>query len=198
MPLVRKRKIKKKYIGRKKCAPQKCAYFDTAANEQCNKNAVGRSTLCEKHGGLRYDPALALSTKESKELIAITATKFRLDYHPLNYIALSREGLSPVEIAAKFQVGLNTVESWAEVHSDFQFAFQLGQALYESWWLMKGKKGLNKRGFNTSLFKFLTGNKLGYSDKIESKNLNINQNMHGVLVVPEKVTEAEWEDSFEK
>jgi hypothetical protein len=35
-------------------------------------------------------------------------------------------------------------------------------------------------------------NKLGYSDKIEQKN--INTNIHGVLVIPDKVTIEEWEN----
>ena len=69
-------------------------------------------------------------------------------------------------------------------------------ALYESWWLVKGKEGLdNPRDFNTPLYKFLTGNKLGYSDKVESKNFNVNA---GVLVVP-KTPESleEWEKKEE-
>ena len=77
-------------------------------------------------------------------------------------------------------------------------AFEVGQVLHEAWYLKTGKDGLKQRGFNTTLFKFLAGNKLGYSDKMESKNFNLNQNVHGVLVVPAKVSEEEWEANFDK
>jgi hypothetical protein len=56
----------------------------------------------------------------------------------------------------------------------------------------EGKDNLDNRGYNTGLFKFLTGNKLGYSDKIESKNLNVTA---GVLMVPATMEAEEWEAS---
>ena len=73
----------------------------------------------------------------------------------------------------------------------FNKAYDIGKAMHEAWWIEQGKSGLNNRGFNTSLFKFLTSNKLGYSDKMETKNMNMN--VHGVLMVPDKVSEEEWE-----
>jgi hypothetical protein len=197
MVLKRKRKLKKKYEKRRgidKYEKVKCKFFENG--KRCNRNAVGKSTLCEKHGGLRYDPELALDTEQTKEVIKVTNTLFRLDYHPMKFIDLSREGMSPVEIAAEFNISESTLKGWAERYLDFQLAFDVGKVLHESWWLQKGKDGLDKRGFNTPLYKFLTGNKLGYADKVESKNLNLNQNVSGVLVVPEKVSEEEWEANF--
>ena len=198
MPLIRKKKLKKKFVGKKMYKKQKCAYF-SKRGIRCKRNAVGKSTLCEKHGGEKYDPTLALSTQETKDVMASPGgvTKFRLDYHPMSYITHSREGLSPVEIAAEFEVGVKTLERWAEHYSDMQTAYEIGAAIQEAWWLMKGKEGLDQRGFNTGLYKFLTGNKLGYADKVESKNFNLNATAHGVLVVPAKVSEEEWEASFE-
>jgi len=187
--LTRKKKIKKKYKIKTEYKKKKCSFVDSDG-KRCKRNAVGKSSLCQKHGGLKYDPDLALSVSETKEVLG--RTKFNPSVHPIKFIEYSAEGLSPVEIAAKFLVGRNTLEGWAERYIEFLTAFDVGKVLYESWWLAKGKDGLEKRGFNTPLYKFLTGNKLGYSDKSESRNLNINQNLHGVLVVPEKQTEDEW------
>ena len=118
-------------------------------------------------------------------------SKFNPAIHPINYIDLSREGKSAVEIAALFNVSINTLNVWAETHQTFNTAYEIGKALHEAWWLKKGKGGLRDRFFNTSLFKFLTGNTIGYSEKQETKNFNVNA--HGVLAVPSKVSIDEWE-----
>ena len=106
-------------------------------------------------------------------------------------IDLSRQGMSDVEIAAEIGVGVSTLRGWADQYEEFSTAYEIGQALHESWYLQKGKAGLDQRNFNTSLFKFLTGNKLGYADKVETKNLNMNT--CGVLVAPAKQSMDEWE-----
>jgi len=172
----------------KRFIKQKCAFI-YACGTQCTKNAVGKSTLCKKHGG---DPIIKenLIKPEEMSLVGILE-KYDAERHPTLFIDLSRQGLSEVEIAAEFEVGVGTLRGWAEKFEMFSVAFEIGKALHESWWLQQGKSGLNNRGFNTSLFKFLTSNKLGYSDKMETKNMNMS--VHGVLVIPDKVTEEEWE-----
>jgi hypothetical protein len=101
--------------------------------------------------------------------------------------------MSTVEIAATIGVGEITLKNWSENFQEFSVAFEIGKALHESWWIEKGKSGLESRNFNTPLYKFLTGNKLGYAEKTESKNFNMNT--CGVLVVPAKQTVDEWEAS---
>ena len=184
------RKIKKKFKRITKYNKQKCAFVKNG--NQCKRNAVGKSTLCKKHGGDPIVPA-NLVKKDEHHLIGIN-TKFDPGYHPLQFIDLSRSGLSDVEIAAEFQVGITTLRDWNEKFAEFNLAYEIGQALHETWWLQQGKNGLRDRSFNTNLFKFLTGNKLGYSEKIESKNLNMN--IHGVLMVPDAVTEEQWEEDI--
>ena len=192
-----KKKLKTKYKTKvkKKYEKKKCAFHE--GEKRCTNNAVGKSQLCKKHGGRKIDPALALTPAETLKEVQIVQTKFKPAVHPLQFINLSREGLSLVEIAAHFSVGVHTIEAWAEKYSEMAIAYEIGNALHEAWWLAKGKDGLDSRSFNTGLFKFLTGNKLGYADKIESKNMNMNMNAHGVLVVPAKMNEKEWEQSFE-
>jgi len=198
MTLNRMRKLKKKYKKnhtKEQYPKAKCA-FVSASGKPCKRNAVGKSTLCIRHGGTKYDSSLTLSGEDVHALVESGQTKFLPEIHPIRYIELSKEGLSPVEIAAQFQIGYDTLENWAERYSDFQIAHDIGKVLHEAWWLSKGKDGLEVRHFNTGLFKFLTGQTLGYSDKRENKN--INTNLHGVLVVPKKVTEEEWENPIDK
>lgn len=177
----------RKRVKRLKYRKQRCAFVSDG--KQCKKLAVGKSTLCKKHGG---NPIIKdnLIKQEDHALIGLNS-KFDPTIHPVMFMDLSRSGLSDIEIAAEFSVGINTLRAWAEKYEMFATAYEIGQALHEAWWLQQGKAGLNNRGFNTSLFKFLTSNKLGYSDKMETKSLNMN--VHGVLVIPDQVSEEEWE-----
>lgn len=182
---VRKLKRKKIYVK------EKCHHIKEDGS-RCIRNCIGSGQLCKMHGGVRdLDNVLS---KEALQLMTASVgkiTKFNPAIHPLQFIDLSRQGLSEVEIAAELEVGITTLKGWSDKFEEFSVAYEIGQALHESWWLQKGKAGLDSRNFNTSLFKFLTGNKLGYADKIETKNLNMTA--HGVLVVPAKQSIDEWE-----
>jgi len=184
---VKKLRRKKVYVK------EKCKFVDENG-KKCTRNAIGSGQLCFKHGGTKdltnvlSVEALQLYTAEVGKI-----KKFDPFMHPLQMIDLSRQGLSEVEIAAEIGIGISTLRKWSEDYEPFTIAYEIGQALHESWWLKQGKAGLNDRFFNTSLFKFLTSNKLGYAEKTESKNLNMTA--HGVLVVPAKQTELEWEQA---
>lgn len=183
--VIVKRKLRKRY------KKQKCAYVAIVGVDSipCRKNAVGKSTLCKEHGGNPIDHDNLVSVIDDKSVLG--NSKFDAKVHPLLFIDLSRQGMSEVEIAASFEIGKDTLLKWAERYKEFATAFEIGQALHEAWWLQQGKSGLhNVRNFNTVLFKFLTGNKLGYSEKIENKNLNMN--VHGVLLVPSKISPEDW------
>jgi hypothetical protein len=182
---IKTRKLKKRY------KKQKCAFYMmnlAGENIRCKRNAVGSSTLCSDHGGERIDKKNLILASESTLSIN---SKFKPHIHPILFIDLSRQGMSEVEIAAEFQIGVSTLKKWSETFAEMATAYEIGKALHEAWWLQQGKSGLNNvRNFNTNLFKFLTGNKLGYSDKIQTTNLNMNT--HGVLLVPGVVSESEW------
>jgi len=157
--------------------------------EGCTHNAVGKGVICKRCGG---DPVIKENLLEVREIPIGTLmnTKYDPDGHPLQFIALSREGLSDVEIAAEFGVSVTTLRGWSERFADFNTAYDIGKDMHEAWWLREGKENLDNRSYNTGLFKFLAGNKLGYSDKMESKNLNITA---GVLMVPAQQSQKEWE-----
>ena len=73
---------------------------------------------------------------------------------------------------------------------------EIGEAMHETWYLLQGKNNLENPRFNTGLFKFLTANKLGYAEKVESKNINMNA--HGVLLIPNQQSEDEWAANAQK
>lgn len=187
LPLKRRLKRKKIYVK------AKCQFHDENG-KRCKRLAIGKGQTCALHGGTK-DLMNTLSPEATQLYLAHKgeAVKFNPGIHPLQMIDLSRQGLSEVEIAAEMQVGVNTLRGWVDTYQAFAVAHDIGQALYESWWLQKGKSGLDSRNFNTTLFKFLTGNKLGYADKVETKNFNMNT--CGVLVAPPKQSMDEWEAS---
>lgn len=198
LPPISKRKLKRKRIAEeaelkphitKKYKRQKCDFIDSNG-KRCSNNAVGKGTLCKKHGGnpiVKENLVPALIEKKS----LISVTKYKPETHPIEFIDFSRRGMSEVEIAAEFQVSVRAIKRWAEKFESFSIAYEIGQAMHEAWWINQGKNNLNARDFNTNLFKFLTSNKLGYSDKMETKSTNLN--IHGVLLAPDVVTEDEWE-----
>ena len=190
--------IKNKRIKQKKVYPKERCHFIKSNGKRCRALAIGSGQLCKKHGGTLDRSSLIKEGSIEHKLIAklepdtIHTVHYDPKVHPFQMIKLSSEGLSEVEIAAKLKISVRKLQRWSETYEMFAEAYDVGMALYESWWLNKGKEGLeNPRDFNTSLYKFLTGNKLGYSDKVESKNFNVNA---GVLVVPKTPKSIEeWE-----
>jgi hypothetical protein len=166
---------------------ERCSYV-YPDGKQCARNAVGKWNVCQKHGG---DPVIQENLLKKNEIPDILkGKKYDADFHPMEYLVLAKSGMSSVEIAAEFEIPLRELVLWSETYAEFNKAYEIGEALHEAWYLREGKKNLDNRGYNSELFKFLTGNKLGWSTKTESKNLNVNA---GVLIVPGRVTEEEWE-----
>ena len=178
-----KRKEKKSFKRRK------CEHVDSEG-KRCNCAALGSSNVCRKHGA--PIGTLAIPYKKTSRSIK-QMTKFRPNFHPMQFISMSREGMSDVEIAGSFGVAKDTLLNWAETFEEFAMAYEVGKSLEEAYYIRDGRHNLNNCRYNTSLFKFMTGNRLGYSDKIESRNFNMN--VSGVLKIPNKMTESEWEDA---
>lgn len=121
----------------------------------------------------------------------LSRTKFSIEKHPLLYIKLSRIGKSDVEIAAEFGISLETLMRWISEISEMKEAYEIGQTMYEAFFLKKGVENLENDRFNNVLYKYLTMNKLGYSDKVETKS-TVN-GLHGVMVVPGTMSVSDWE-----
>ena len=165
----------------------KCGFID-GNDKQCRRNAIRGDHFCRKHGGT--SGALALPVNEN---IVVTGNRFSPSYHPLEYIKLASEGLSDVEIAQEFNISKQTLLNWADKYSQFSEAYELGKTIEEAGYIRIGRNNLTNTRFNTHLFKFMTGNRLGYAEKVESKNLNMN--VSGVLKVPGKMSDSEWEEA---
>jgi len=183
----KKPKKKKIYIY-----PERDCEFIDKNGTKCTKKAVGKDMFCKKHGG---NPVIKenLIPDNMIPFDILRITKYKPDFHPFQFIKLSKIGMSDTEIAAEFEIGIETLRGWAERYESFNNAFEIGRALHEAWWLEVGKRGLRDRAFNTTLYKFLTGNKLGYSEKIENKNVNTHN--FGVLMIPGVKTKDEWEET---
>lgn len=119
------------------------------------------------------------------------SSKFDIGKHPLLYIKLSKEGKSDVEIASLFQISLSTLMRWVHDYEEMKEAYEIGQTMYEAFFLTKGVQNLENDRFNNVLFKYLTMNKLGYSDKVETKSTM--QGLHGVMIIPNTLSIQEWE-----
>jgi hypothetical protein len=191
----RKRKTRKRITTNPKIhkyPKQRCAYIDPKSGKQCTAWAVGKGTTCRRHGG---DPVVKENLRTDRELEEMRSLqiKFNPAVHPMAYITMSREGYSDTEIAAEFGVSKAALQDWSEKYDSFYNAHAIGKEMQEAWWLRIGKDNLeNKRNFNTGLYKFMTMNQLGYSDKVEQKSTSTH--LHGVLMIPDAVTEEEWEE----
>ena len=86
----------------------------------------------------------------------------------------------------------DTLKKWADTYKEFAFVFELGDAMHEAWYIREGKANLKNSRFQTPLFKHLTGNKLGYAEKVETTNTNNNTSV-GVLLVPGQMSIEDWE-----
>ncbi len=165
-----------------------CAHVD-AEGYHCPKNAVGKSTMCKRHNP---------SAQEHQVLVASNhlpvASKFDPNKHVLGFIKCCNQGLAPVEIAAEFKISKATLLNWAETYPQFHEAVEIGKAAFEAFWLTKGRSNLETRGFSWPGFKFLTANTLGWAEKAETTNTNINTS--GVLLMPQAPeTESAWEEA---
>jgi len=187
------RKSERKKITRIKYKKQKCK-FVSRLGIKCKRYAVGKSTLCERHGGVKITKELLISAHDDNSL---TAKKFNLAVHPILFVDLSSKGMSVEEIAAEMKVTPSSLKKWSETYKEFSVAWEIGKACHEAWWLRTGKDNLNSPRFQTALFKFMTTNKLGYAEKIETKSHNINENI-GVLLVPAEMSVEEWENNNKK
>lgn len=160
--------------------------------DQGNRSEDFRVKECQdrRDRGEQRDYSIALN-ESSRGVGSSISSKFDVGKHPLLYIKLSKEGKSDVEIASLFQISLSTLMRWVHDYEEMKEAYEIGQTMYEAFFLTKGVQNLENDRFNNVLFKYLTMNKLGYSDKVETKSTM--QGLHGVMVIPNTLSIQEWE-----
>jgi hypothetical protein len=70
-------------------------------------------------------------------------TDYDPDFHPQEIVKLMRdEGLTDVEVAERWDVVVETLWEWKQVHPEFSKASTRARQYRKAWWLAKGKQGL--------------------------------------------------------
>lgn len=175
------------------------SYRDESGNlVQCKSWACGGIDLCRVHAKEMGMSSLDIVKSKDGDVefqklpeSYLVRTKFQIEKHPLLYIKMSKMGKSDVEIASEFGISLGTLKRWVSEISEMKEAYEIGQTMYEAFFLKKGVENLENDRFNNVLFKYLTMNKLGYSDKMETKSTM--SGLHGVMVIPGTMSVEDWE-----
>jgi len=98
-------------------------------------------------------------------------TKYKPEYIDL-VIELMEQGWSKTRVAAHLRVHKDTLYEWIKQHQDFSDAVRVGETLSEAWWEQQGVAALTSKEYNTNMFKWLTSNIHGWSDK-QSQDVNM-------------------------
>ena len=163
-----KKKKDKQPQERVKYEKMQCKFIKKNS-KQCKNFASGKSTLCVKHGG---NPIIEKNLVPTSKIspVHLKLTKFDPALHPLQFIALSQQGMNKTQIAAHFKISSVTLSKWCQTYQEMNLASEIGENMNTAWWIDEGKANLDNNRYNTAMFKFMTGNTLGWSDKIDKKS----------------------------
>ncbi len=98
-------------------------------------------------------------------------TKYNPEYIDL-VVSLMEKGWSKTRVAAHLRVHKDTLYEWIKQHPDFSDAVRVGETLSEAWWEEQGVTALTSKEYNTNMFKWLTSNIHGWTDK-QSQDINM-------------------------
>lgn len=76
-----------------------------------------------------------------------------------------REGASIEELVLEMNLSKPTIYDWAAKFPDFFNSLEHGVALSEAWWRKHGRKQLENKEFNTTLWFKNMINRFGWSDR---------------------------------
>lgn len=81
-------------------------------------------------------------------------------------IELMREGASRTEVAAELGMGSrDTIPKYCEKYPEFDSAIKKGKLLSQSWWEKKGRKNVDNKEFNSTLWYMNMKNRFKWRDK---------------------------------
>lgn len=83
-------------------------------------------------------------------------------------IELMREGASQNEVAADLGISHDTIAEWKKSIPEFSESINIGTRLSEAWWERHGRKQLENRDFNSTLWYMNMKNRFGWRDKSEN------------------------------
>lgn len=95
-------------------------------------------------------------------------------------VALMAEGASKAEVCAELDISFETMNEWCKTNEVFSEAVKRGERLSEGWWQRHGRKQLENKDFNSTLWYMNMKNRFGWADKQENKTEHTGQ-VHFVL-----------------
>jgi len=96
-------------------------------------------------------------------------SKYRQEFIEILIQEMS-EGASLKELPAIFGVCLSTIKNWRKEHSDFNNAIIIGIELSEAWWYIQGRKNIENKEFNSTLFYMNMKNRFGWADSQKTEH----------------------------
>ena len=87
-------------------------------------------------------------------------------------IELSNEGASITEIACYLEISKNTLKALTDRDEIFLTAIKKCKQLCETWWEKKGRKNMENKDFNSTLWYMNMRNRFGWADKQITENKN--------------------------
>ena len=85
---------------------------------------------------------------------------------------LSNEGASITEIACYLEISKNTLKALTDRDDKFLTAIKKCKQLCETWWEKKGRKNMENKDFNSTLWYMNMRNRFGWADKVQTENKN--------------------------
>ena len=102
-------------------------------------------------------------------------TKYDPDFHPESYIELSKQGKTSAQITTEWDIHPDTKYEWMRNHKEFSEAVKKGQRALEAWFTNFGMNiaaGKMDKS-NVTAYIWLTKNCIGWRDKVENVNYDI-------------------------
>jgi len=94
--------------------------------------------------------------------------------------AMKVRGALPVQIASILDISLPTLKTWMRRYKEIGEIMELGLTHSMSWWVERGKSGLNDNRFNVPLWIATMKNSWGWGDKPSDRTIDI-QDWHGTM-----------------
>lgn len=86
-------------------------------------------------------------------------TKYKPEFHPESFIALSRQGKSICQIASIWNVSRDTIYEWRNKHPEFHRAVKTGREFAEGWYMNLGQAAMmGEIRINLHMYYWLTRN----------------------------------------
>lgn len=100
--------------------------------------------------------------------------KYDPDFHPQNFITLSKKGKHLFQIAAEWDISRETLYAWQRDHKEFSDSVKRGNQLCEAWYMAVGQAGMiggkvDGKPINLGFYVWLTKNKFKWADRQEIK-----------------------------